>query len=54
MWGKTDSARRQRCRGTETRVTDKHRQRMMYIHILRGFQNEKGVNRGGTGMMGYW
>lgn len=36
------------------RVTDKHRQRMMYIHILRGFQNEKGVDRGGTGMMGCW
>lgn len=50
--GQTDSARRQKCKGTDMKVTDKHGQGMMYIHILRGFQNEKEVDGVGTGMMG--
>lgn len=35
------------------RVIDKQRQRMMHVHILRGFQNEKGVAEVGV-EMGLW
>lgn len=31
------------------KVTDKHGQGMMYIHMLRGFQNEKRVDGMGWG-----